>query len=121
LIVLIGLAVVIQNATLQPGPLNALLFVATVFSTHRLLALACARWPALRHWVRGAPRVLVRNGALIGTALRQEGMSEEEVRAGLRKLGYGSEAAVGLAVLEETGQISAVARDGTRSIEPPPP
>jgi uncharacterized protein DUF421 len=67
---------------------------------------------ALRHLVRGAPRRLVSQGTVIDHALAQEGISRAELEAGLRKLGFESPAAVELAVLEETGHISAVARKG---------
>ena len=62
--------------------------------------------------MRGAPRRLVAQGNVIDRALEQEGISREELEAGLRKLGFDSPAAVELAVLEETGHISAVARKG---------
>lgn len=42
--------------------------------------------------------------------LELEGVSEDELLAGLRKLGFDSPAAVKTAMLEETGHISAVAR-----------
>jgi len=61
--------------------------------------------------VRGKPRVLVRDGRIIEHALEHEGMSRDELLAGLRKLGYASTEPVKLAVLEETGHISAVGAD----------
>jgi uncharacterized membrane protein YcaP (DUF421 family) len=47
---------------------------------------------------------------VIDRALAEEGISRAELEAGLRKLGFESPEAVELAVLEETGHISAVAR-----------
>jgi uncharacterized membrane protein YcaP (DUF421 family) len=109
LIVLISLGVVMQGITLKPGTTNAVIFVSTVFATHRLLALACARWKWLRHFVRGAPRVLVRDGVVLTQALMDEGVSYEEMLAGFRKFGIDDPAVAKLAVLEETGHITAVA------------
>jgi len=111
LIVLITLGVVIQSTALQDGWHNAVAFVVTVFAAHRGLAALCAHSTWIRHRVRGKPSVLVRDGQVIDAALRLESMSREELLAGLRKLGYDSPDAVKLAVLEETGHISAVGAD----------
>lgn len=111
LIVLISLGVVLQTTALRPGVWNAAVFVATVFVVHRGLALLCARHRWVRHLVRGRPRVLIRDGVVLPAALDREGISRDELMAGLRKLGHDSPEAVRLAVLEETGHISAVAFD----------
>ena len=60
--------------------------------------------------MRGEPRRLVSQGTVLDRALAEEGISREELEAGLRKLGFASPEEVELAVLEETGHISAVAR-----------
>src|SRR5688572_23014426 len=62
LVVLIGLAVVLQAATFTPGPMNAVVFVVVVFVAHRGLAVLCARSRTLRRVVRGSPRPLVFRG-----------------------------------------------------------
>lgn len=112
LVVLISLSVVLQTTALRQGPRNALVFVAVVFAAHLALARACARWTGLRRLVRGAPRPLVADGHVLDRALAQEGVTRDELLAGLRKLGYDTPESVALAVLEETGHISAVARKG---------
>ena len=111
LIVLITLAVVIQGVAVQAGVANVVVFVVTVFAAHRGLAALCASSTRVRHLVRGKPRVLVRDGRIIEHALEHEGISRDELLAGLRKLGYESTEPVKLAVLEETGHISAVGVD----------
>jgi uncharacterized membrane protein YcaP (DUF421 family) len=108
LIVLITLGVVLQSTALQAGTGNAIVFVITVFALHRVLAVLCARSSLIRHLVRGKPRVLVRDGRIMEQALADEGISQAELLAGLRKLGYESTETVKLATLEETGHISAV-------------
>jgi uncharacterized membrane protein YcaP (DUF421 family) len=108
LIILISLAVVLQGTALQEGPWNAMVFVATVFAVHWLVAKLCARSAAVRHVVRGKPRALVRDGQIVDSALKSEGISREELLAGLRKLGHEDPGRVKLATLEETGHISAV-------------
>ena len=111
LIVLITLGVVLQTTALDKGTPNALVFVATVFALHKLIALWCAKSDTVRHWVRGKPRVLVRDGQIVEGALTREGISEDELLAGLRKLGHEHPTQVKLATLEETGHISAIAVD----------
>ena len=111
LIVLITLGVVLQTTALDKGTPNALVFVATVFALHKVIAIWCAKSDTVRHLVRGKPRLLVRDGQVIHEALDAEGVSEEELLAGLRKLGHDDPAEVKLATLEETGHISAVAKN----------
>lgn len=111
LLVLITLGVVMQSAALAEGAANAAAFIATVFGMHRLNASLCARSRRIRHLIRGKPRPLIHDGHIIEKALALEGISRAELLAGLRKLGYERPDDVRLAVLEETGHISAVARD----------
>jgi uncharacterized membrane protein YcaP (DUF421 family) len=111
LIILITLGVVLQQTALEDGTWNAVVFVLTVFFAHRLLNWAARTSPAVRRVVRGRPRALVRDGQVIDAALEHEGVSRDELLAGLRKLGYDSPTKVRLAVLEETGAITAIERD----------
>ncbi len=111
LIVIITLGVVLQGAALQAGFANALVFVATVFAAHLGLADLCARSTWIHELVRGKPCALVRDGRILERTLVREGMNEEELLAGLRKLGFESPDRVKLAVLEETGHISAIGLD----------
>jgi uncharacterized membrane protein YcaP (DUF421 family) len=110
LVVLIQMAVVLQATAVRPGTAHAAVFVLTVLATHIALARASARYPSLRRPVRGSPRPLVREGAILDHALAEEGISRDDLLAGLRKLGFESPDGVQLAVLEETGHISAVGR-----------
>ena len=110
LLVLISLAVVIQQATLGKGTLNALVFVATVFAAHKGLAVLCARSRPIRHLVRGKPRPLILDGRILEDNLHREGLSHEELAAGLRKLGFRSPEGIKAAILEETGHITAIPR-----------
>jgi uncharacterized membrane protein YcaP (DUF421 family) len=108
LVVLISMAVVLQTVTLRGGAVNAVVFVVTVFGAHRVLALICARSRRARRFIRGAPRPLVFRGRVSQTALSEEGLSYEELLAGLRKAGFRHPSEVQLAILEETGHISAI-------------
>lgn len=108
LLVLVSLSVSVQGALLGPGPFDTVVFVVVVFAVHRGLSAACRASPAIRHLVRGKPRALVRDGVVIDAALEAEHVSPDELLAGLRRLGFEHPRDVHLAVLEETGHISAV-------------
>jgi uncharacterized membrane protein YcaP (DUF421 family) len=113
LLVLITLGVVLQQTVLREGTSNALVFVATVFAAHRGLALWCARSKYMRRLIRGGPRPLVRDGQVAYDALEDEGLSYDDLLAGLRKLGHEGPQNIRLATLEETGHISAIATDSS--------
>jgi len=108
LIVLISLAVVMQQLALREGPAHAITFILSVFAAHRFTAWACTRSRRFKRWVRGSPRPLIIRGEVSQAALEEEGLSYEDLLAGLRKLGEADPRRIRLATLEETGQISAV-------------
>jgi uncharacterized membrane protein YcaP (DUF421 family) len=108
LLVLITLGVTVQEVFLSENTPETVVFVVVVFALHRGLASVCRVSPAVRHFVRGKPRALVLDGVVIDAALEAEGVSHDELLAGLRRLGFEQPAEVRLAVLEETGHISAV-------------
>src|SRR5262245_9756798 len=113
LVILIGLVVAVQQAMLTPGPATSAVFIVTVLLTHLAVTWLCSRYRLVRRLLRGRPRALVRNGAIMERALAEEGMSVDELLAGLRKSGFESPAKVKLAMLEETGHVSVIAADDT--------
>jgi uncharacterized membrane protein YcaP (DUF421 family) len=108
LLVLITLGATVQSALVDDGLAQTAVFVITVFSAHRLLAQVCRYSKTVRYLVRGRPRALIRDGTVLTDALDAEGVSHDELLAGLRRLGFERPADVRLAVLEETGHISAI-------------
>jgi len=64
LIVLISLAVSVQQATLLKGAENVVTFVLTVFSLHWINAKLCAYSPWARYLLRGLPCQLVCDGVI---------------------------------------------------------
>jgi uncharacterized membrane protein YcaP (DUF421 family) len=108
LVVLITLGVVLQQVALREGTINSLIFIGTVFAAHRGLALWCAKSTRIRRLARGAARPLVHHGRVEFDALADEGLSYDDLLAGLRKLGHDGPGGIRLATLEETGHISAI-------------
>lgn len=112
LIILISLGVVLQNLTLGEGKWNSTVFILTVFSLHVAQARLCQHFPAFRRLFREQPRPLIRQGRILSQALEDEGLTEEELLAALRRMGVDSPQQVRLAVLEETGHITAIRNEG---------
>lgn len=75
LVILISISVVLQTTALREGVVNALVFLATVFGPHKLLAVACVRSTRIRRSVRSGPRPLIQNAEVDYEALASEGLS----------------------------------------------
>ena len=108
LIVLISLSVALQSIALRGGPVNAVTFILTVFIAHVATAWGCRRSRRLKRLLRGAPRPLLISGQVSYVALEEEGLTYEDLLAGLRKVGEADIRRIRLATLEETGHISVV-------------
>lgn len=117
LVILITISVVLQTTALREGVFNAIIFIATVFGAHQLLAAVCAHSPRIRRIVRACPRPLIQNARVDHEALATEGLSYDDLLAGLRKLGYASPDGIRSATLEETGHISVIPLE--RETSPP--
>ncbi len=57
---------------------------AVLVVAHRLLAVACCRWPAFSALVKGRPSVLVRDGELQKAAMRHQQVSSEDLHEDMR-------------------------------------
>lgn len=66
--------------------------------------------PRATRLFEGAPRVLIRDGALIESNLRQDRMTRSEVESEMRLAGIGSMRDVAWAILEPQGKISFIRR-----------
>ena len=108
LIMLISLSVAVQNVTLLKGTGNSITFIIVVFLTHRMQAWASASFAGFRTLVRGSAAKIVENGKIMTETLAAEGLTLEELDAGLRKLGIETHEDVKTAHIEETGHISAI-------------
>jgi uncharacterized membrane protein YcaP (DUF421 family) len=111
LIVLVTLSVVLQKPLLDDGDGDAIVFLLVVFAAHLAQTWLSRKSRRLRWLVRGKPRPLIRDGVVDEEALTQEAFSRDDLLAGLRKVGHERPEDVKLAVLEENGQVSAVAKD----------
>jgi uncharacterized membrane protein YcaP (DUF421 family) len=102
---------------------------ALLVGLQRLVAWLAVRHPGFRRWIKAEPRLLLRDGRFLHAALREERVTEAEVRAAVRASGYGRLEDVGAVVLETDGTVSVIGRDkaqggsalaGVRGVDPPP-
>ena len=107
----IGLGAIVGRTILgyTPSlPAGAIGF-ATLFVLHTATR-ALTRNPAVDGLLGGAPVLVMREGAVLPDALRRAQLSEDDLRAALRRAGIGSYADVGAAVVERTGTVSVLRR-----------
>jgi uncharacterized membrane protein YcaP (DUF421 family) len=92
-----------------------LVSAATLIAADRAASFLMCRFPRLRRLLTGTPVVLVHNGQFISAHLRQVRLSEQDVRAAIRKRGYEDIDAVRFAIMELNGEIGVVPKRGADS------
>ena len=97
--------------------LGGLVAAATLILLDRLLGVARQHVPGFRKAVEGEPRILVRDGRQLPRAMREEGVTTEDLETAIREHGVRSVEEVDLAVLETDGKISVIPKGG----RPPTP
>jgi uncharacterized membrane protein YcaP (DUF421 family) len=93
------------------APADILLLVLVVLAWDHALNLLEYYFPRFRRVAQDSPTLLVHNGKILGANLRKEKLTEEELRANLRKRGFLELDRIRLAVLEVDGQVSVVEKD----------
>ncbi len=109
LVVLLGNAV--QNALLGQDTSvgGGLLLAATLIALNWIVGLVSAR-SKVERWVEGSPVLLARDGQVYRNVLRRELISREDFDKAMREAGCLDVADIRLAVLENNGHITVVAR-----------
>ena len=113
LVLVLLVANAVQPAITGPDSSLAggLVIVVTLFGMNMIVAALRGRSPLLRRLTEGEATVIARDGAWIASALRKEGLEEEECMMALREHGFATVDDVALAVLETDGTISIVPRE----------
>jgi uncharacterized membrane protein YcaP (DUF421 family) len=93
-----------ENVSIWGGLVAAAVLLTLDFAL-RTLSL---RRPRIRKAIQGEPRLVVRDGRLLDAALREEGISRDDVEAAVRAHGVERVDEVALAVLETDGSISVI-------------
>jgi len=88
----------------------------TLLAMNWSLTVLVDRFPGFERWMVGPPVVLVRDTEVQWETMHKEGVSREELLAGLREHGVGTLDKVQTAMLEADGSISVIVKDtGARS------
>jgi uncharacterized membrane protein YcaP (DUF421 family) len=86
------------------------ILVGTIIAWNMLIDWLNYHVPALRDWLEPPPLPLIQDGRLLHRNLRQEYLSEEELKAKLREHGVEDVRQVAKAHMESDGQISVIKR-----------
>jgi uncharacterized membrane protein YcaP (DUF421 family) len=97
-----------RNVALAEGALALALLIGLQF----LITWSSVRWRWIRHVVTGDPTLLAYRGQFLHETLRQERITEGEIRAAVRAAGLAMLEAAEAVVLETDGSFSIVRRDG---------
>lgn len=114
LVVIIVMGDLIQQAVTQADTslTGAILAVSTFAFLAVLLSWVSYRFPATQKLLDGEPRLIVRDGQVINSALVRDRMTEDEIRSEMRLAGIARLDMVAAAILEPNGKISFIRRDG---------
>jgi len=113
LVVLLIVANGVQNAMVGQNTtvLGGIVASVTILVLARIVQILTARSRVASAALIGEPRILVRDGTALPTAMREEEISDDELMAALREHGLEAIADVRLAVLEVDGSISVLPLD----------
>lgn len=115
LIVLLILSNVLQNAMIGPDNsiLGGLIGATTILGANWMVSRAAFSSRLFERAVEGVPTLLVHQGMPIEANLRRESISREDLLATLRSQGVFSLSDVNAAVLETSGKVSVLRREGS--------
>lgn len=86
------------------------ILVGTIIAWNMLIDWLNFHVPALRGWLEPSPLPLIKDGRVLHRNLRQEYLSEDELKAKLRENGVEDVRQVAKAYMESDGQISVIKR-----------
>lgn len=84
---------------------------ALLVSLQYVVAQASQYLPTVERLVKSDPRVLLIDGVIDGEALREERVSQRELKAAVRKAGLGDLCDVAAVVRETDGTFSVISKD----------
>jgi uncharacterized membrane protein YcaP (DUF421 family) len=110
IVLLMVLANAVQNA-MNAGDnsvLAGIVLAVTLMAMNRVLHRIAYRNRHAEGLLEGSPQVLIHNGAIVRRVADAASLTDEDVRAELRKSGVADPAAVRWAILESDGHISVI-------------
>jgi uncharacterized membrane protein YcaP (DUF421 family) len=100
---------------------EGLVLCGTLIGWNYLLDWLAFKSPTLRRWLEPEPLALVRHGRIQRKNLRQELITEEELRSHLREQGVQDLQQVEIAYMEPDGMISVIKSEPSKNDSPSPP
>ena len=112
LIVLVVIGDLIQQGVTQNdfSLTGAIIAVSTIAFLAVAMSWATYLWPAAERLLEGEPRVIVRDGEVLGANLRRSRLTRAEIESEMRLAGIGKLTDVAWAILEPRGKISFIQR-----------
>jgi len=86
------------------------ILVSTIIAWNTLIDWLNFRVPALQAWLEAPPLLLVQNGRILHRHLRQEFVTEDELKSKLRERGVKDVSEVAQAHMESDGTVSVIKR-----------
>lgn len=120
LVVVVLLGTAVQNSLIGDdiSLSGGLLLAAVLLGLNWLVGFLGARWAAFDAAVEGVPVVLARDGVVFHRQLRRQSVNERDFAAALRKADCADHAEVRLAMLETSGEITVLRRNGPADDRP---
>jgi uncharacterized membrane protein YcaP (DUF421 family) len=87
------------------------ILVGTIIAWNRIIDWLNFNVPRLRDWLEAPPLLLVENGRILHRNLRQEYVTEDELKSKLREQGVEDVRQVAKAHMESDGQVSVIKRE----------
>lgn len=108
LVVLLLISNTVQNAIIgnDNSVLGGLVGAATLLIVNYFVVRLAYRYPSISSLVEGQPTILIKDGQIILENLAQEVITQEELKAGLRRQGFRKIAEVKAAFLETDGNLT---------------
>lgn len=91
---------------------------ATIFLANYATCRLMTRYPRLRRLMAGGPIVLVHDGQVLRSRLLQVRMTENDLRAAIRKRGYDNLDDIRLAVMEINGEVGVIPKRKSQGSSP---
>jgi uncharacterized membrane protein YcaP (DUF421 family) len=112
-VVLLMISNIVQNAMIgnDNSVTGGFIGAATILGLNYALARLALSNKTIERIIEGSPTVLVHNGKVIEANMHRESVTRDELMAALRRAGILSIGQVRVALLEETGAITAVKRE----------
>ncbi len=120
LVVLLIISNVLQNAMIgnDNSVLGGFIGAATILALNYGVARLVVSRKRIARLVEGSPTLLIHNGKVLEQNLRRELLTRDELMAALRRQGILAVEDVRVALLEETGAITAVRRENKLAASP---